>query len=61
VLPAQNPQIGVDIIAASRYSALPEVNPLPPIDAVQKQKKYFRESFQFSIVTIKKNITPLET
>jgi len=26
--------------------------PLPPSDAVRKQKKYFRWSFQFSIVTI---------
>jgi len=38
------------------------LNPLHPSDANRQQKKtYFRESFQFSIVTIKKNITPLET
>jgi len=37
----------------------PAVNPLPPSDAVWKQKKkYFREFFQFSIVTIQK-ISPL--
>ena len=28
------------------------LNPLPPSDAVRKQKIYFRGSFQFSIVTI---------
>jgi len=37
-------------------------NPLPPSDAVRKQKKkYFRGSFQFSIAEIQKKITPLET
>jgi len=29
-----------------------DINPLPPSDAVRKQKKYFRGSFQFSIVII---------
>jgi len=33
-------------------------NPLPPSDAVRKLKKYFRESFQFSIRHNSKNIQP---
>jgi len=33
-------------------------NPLSPSDAVRKQKKYFRGSFQFSFVTIKKISPP---
>jgi len=35
-------------------------NPLPPSDAVRKQKKCFRGFFQSTIVSLK-NITPLKT
>jgi len=35
------------------------LNPAPPSDDRNK-KKYFRGSFQFSIVSIQKNITPLK-
>jgi len=34
-------------------------NPVPPSDAVRKQKNLFQRIFQFSIVT--KKINPLET
>jgi len=36
------------------YCSIQLFNPLPPSDAVGKQKKYFRRSLQFSIVTIQK-------
>jgi len=35
-----------------RCFQLSYLNPLPPSDAVRQQKKYFRGSFKFSIVTI---------
>jgi len=42
------------------FFGTPFFSPLPPSDAVRKQEnKYFRESLQFSIVTIKKKISPL--
>jgi len=37
-----------------RFATLFFFNPLPPSDAVRKQKKYFRGSFQFGIVTLLK-------
>ena len=41
------------------FEVVHPINPLPPSDAVRKQKKKFRGSFQFSIVKIEKKKSPL--